>query len=145
MIKILIVTHGKLAEGFKDAVNTVFGQSENIEALGLYQGEDINNFHEKISRKIENIDGDDSLIIFTDIVSASPYTQSQIAIKNSNLDNEIRLIGNTSFPMLMEAINGQILDSDFDETVNKILDSASEKVDAWNLRDMENIAEDDDF
>lgn len=145
MIKILIVAHGKLAKGFKDAVETVFGQSDNVEALGLYPDENINNFNVKISKKIESIDKDDSLVIFTDIVSASPYTQSQLAIRNSNLNNDIRLIGNTSFQMIMEAINADILDLSFEEAIDNILNAACQKVEAWRYEEVKLSEDEEEF
>ena len=52
MIGILIVSHGKLAQGFKSSAKIIFGQAENIDYLGLYPEDDINNFNEKIKEKI---------------------------------------------------------------------------------------------
>ena len=117
MIGILIVSHGKLAQGFRSSAEIIFGQAENIDYLGLYPEDDINNFNEKIKEKIINLDKGDGVIVFTDLISASPYTQSQIAISKLENNEKISLIGNLNFQMLIQAINGQVLE----ENINQVI------------------------
>lgn len=147
MIGILIVSHGKLAQGFKNSAEIIFGQAENIDYLGLYPEDDINNFNEKIKEKIINLDKGDGVIVFTDLISASPYTQSQIAISKLENNEKISLIGNLNFQMLIQAINGQVLEENIDQVVKNILEITKQEVLEWKYEkiQIENPDEDDDF
>lgn len=147
MIGILIVSHGKLAKGFKSSAEIIFGQAENIDYLGLYPEDNINNFNEKIKEKIINLDKGDGVIVFTDLISASPYTQSQIAISKLENNEKISLIGNLNFQMLIQAINGQVLEENIDQVVKNILEITKQEVLEWKYENIqiENPDEDDDF
>lgn len=48
MLEIMIVTHGKLSEGLKDAAEVIVGTSSHIETMCLESGEDIQTFGEKV-------------------------------------------------------------------------------------------------
>lgn len=147
MIGILIASHGKLAQGFKSSAEIIFGQAENIDYLGLYPEDDINNFNEKIKEKIINLDKGDGVIVFTDLISASPYTQSQIAISKLENNEKVSLIGNLNFQMLIQAINGQVLEENIDQVVKNILEITKQEVLEWKYENIqiENPDEDDDF
>lgn len=146
MIGILIVSHGKLAQAFKSSAEIIFGQAENIDYLGLYPEDDINNFNEKIKEKIINLDKGDGVIVFTDLISASPYTQSQIAISKLENNEKISLIGNLNFQMLIQAINGQVLEENIDQVVKNILEITKQEVLEWKYEktQTENPDEEDD-
>lgn len=148
MIGILIVSHGKLAQAFKSSAEIIFGQAENIDYLGLYPEDDINNFNEKIKEKIINLDKGDGIIVFTDLISASPYTQSQIAISKLENNEKISLIGNLNFQMLIQAINGQVLEENIDQVVKNILEITKQEVLEWKYEKTQTEnpdEEDDDF
>ncbi|KWZ97400.1 PTS system fructose IIA component [Anaerococcus hydrogenalis] len=148
MIGILIVSHGKLAQAFKSSAEIIFGQAENIDYLGLYPEDDINNFNEKIKEKIINLDKGDGVIVFTDLISASPYTQSQIAISKLENNEKISLIGNLNFQMLIQAINGQVLEENIDQVVKNILEITKQEVLEWKYEKTQTEnpdEEDDDF
>lgn len=143
MLGIVIVTHGKLADGFKDAIETVLGQANNVESLGLYPGADINEFYKDVAEKIEKVQEGQGVIVFTDLVAASPYTQAQRAI--STLENKnVALFGNTSFTMLIEAVNAQLLETSLEETVDKIIETAANPLEVWTYQEPSEVDDDDD-
>lgn len=147
MIGVMIVTHGKLAEGFKDALSVVVGDIADVKTLGLFPGESVEKFGEKIHDELMKCTHFDGVIIFADLVSASPYNQSMIAI--SNLPSEMRkkcyLIGGVNFPMVIETINHQILDSDIDVAVQSICEQGSMETFAWSFDENMQPDEADDF
>lgn len=148
MFSILIVSHSKLADGFKESAKTIFGDIQNIESLGLFPTDDITNFNEKIIEKINRLDNDKGVLIFTDLVSASPYTQSQIAISKLENKENISLIGNLNFQMLIEAINGQVLDYDLNKVVENVLEISKQEIFEWKYEENKIDSlddEDDDF
>lgn len=101
----------------------------------------------QIKEKIINLDKGDGVIVFTDLISASPYTQSQIAISKLENNEKISLIGNLNFQMLIQAINGQVLEENIDQVVKNILEITKQEVLEWKYEkiQIENPDEDDDF
>lgn len=148
MLGLLIVSHGKLAEGFKNSAEIIFGEVNNVESLGLFPTDDITKFNEKIIEKIKTLENDKGILVLTDLVSASPYTQSQIAISKLENKENISLIGNLNFQMLIEAINGQVLDDDLDQVVESVLEVSKQELSEWKYEENKNDSlddEDDDF
>lgn len=148
MIGVMIVTHGKLAEGFKDALSVIVGDTADIKTLGLFPGDSVEEFGNKIHDELVKCESLDGVIIFADLVSASPYNQSMIAI--NKLPEEMRkkcyLIGGVNFPMIIETVNHQILDSEIEVAVKSICEQGSMETVAWTYSENTNSDnESDDF
>ena len=79
-MQILIVTHGELAAGFKDAAEVIFGEVKGITTIGLHSGESVEAFGEKIYETLAGYDENESVLIFADLLSASPYNQSVLSV-----------------------------------------------------------------
>jgi mannose/fructose-specific phosphotransferase system component IIA len=67
--KILIATHGMLASGFKDALNIITGKIDNITVINAFSKEQ--NPKKTIQQFMEQINKDDELIVFTDLMGGS--------------------------------------------------------------------------
>ena len=80
MLEIMIVTHGKLSEGLKDAAEVIVGTSSHIETMCLESGEDIQTFGEKVKEKLTMINTAEPMLVFVDLISASPYNQALLAV-----------------------------------------------------------------
>ena len=62
MIKILIVTHGPLAQALKESSAMFFGSMSNdVETIGLYPTDNPEDLKEAICEKVEAIDTGDVL------------------------------------------------------------------------------------
>lgn len=143
MVNILIATHGKMASGIKSAVDTIVGLSEGIEIAELTAGMSSDELGNVLSEKISN-NSDEGLIIFTDLVSATPYNQAVLKISQSNLTN-VYVIGGVSLPMVIEAYNQKLLNTPLTEALDQILHVSSVSVKSWSLNEIANdIDEDDD-
>ena len=101
MIGILIVCHGNLAEGLLNAMELIIGKSPKIKAIGLYEGDAIDDLPGRIKQEIENMKCDEGVLIFVDIVGASPFNASARVIHE--LPNQkLSLITGVNLPMLLE-------------------------------------------
>ncbi|MBO1308095.1 PTS sugar transporter subunit IIA [Enterococcus sp. 669A] len=103
MIQIIIATHGSLSEGFKDAVELIMGESENLHTFSLYQETGIDLFGDSILAKIESLPSKDGIVIFTDLFGASPYNQTTIKMKDLKNVN-YRIISGVNLPMVIECL-----------------------------------------
>ena len=121
-MQILIVTHGELAAGFKDAAEVIFGDVKGITTIGLHSGESVEVFGEKIYKTLSDYDENESILILADLLSASPYNQSVLSVNKlaENRAENIRLIAGVNLPMVLEGINQQLLKSDLEDVVKEL-------------------------
>lgn len=148
MLGIVLATHGALSSGFKDSAEVIMGATNNIETVSLCQGDNVQELGAKIKAKINEVNQEDGVIVFVDLMNASPYNQSLMAI--STLEDEtqeiVHVIGGVNFPMLLEAINHQLLGTPIDEAVVAITQQGMESVGQWHISKMnESEDEDDEF
>lgn len=54
MIGILVVTHGRLAEGLMDSVELIMGKQTDYKTLSLKHGDDITSFGKKLKKLLFN-------------------------------------------------------------------------------------------
>jgi PTS system protein len=146
-MQILIVTHGELAAGFKDAAEVIFGEVKGITTIGLHSGESVEAFGEKIYATLAGFDENESVLIIADLLSASPYNQSVLSV--NKLDEKraenVRLIAGASLPMVLEGINQQLLGSDLEAAVNELKNYTISDDYVWKKSVVEEADEDDDF
>jgi hypothetical protein len=121
-MQILIVTHGELAAGFKDAAEVIFGDVKGVTTIGLHSGESVEVFGEKIYETLADYDENESILILADLLSASPYNQSVLSVNKlaENRAENIRLIAGVNLPMVLEGINQQLLKSDLEDVVKEL-------------------------
>ena len=144
-MQILIVTHGELAAGFKDAAEVIFGEVKGITTIGLHSGESVEAFGEKIYATLAGFDENESVLIIADLLSASPYNQSVLSV--NKLDEKraenVRLIARASLPMVLEGINQQLLGSDLEAAVNELKNYTISDDYVWKKSVVEEADEDD--
>jgi len=144
-MQILIVTHGELAAGFKDAAEVIFGEVKGITTIGLHSGESVEAFGEKIYATLAGFDENESVLIIADLLSASPYNQSVLSV--NQLDEKraenVRLIAGASLPMVLEGINQQLLGSDLEAAVNELKNYTISDDYVWKKSVVEEADEDD--
>ncbi len=146
-MQILIVTHGELAAGFKDAAEVIFGEVKGIATIGLHSGESVEAFGEKIYETLAGYDENESVLIFADLLSASPYNQSVLSVNklDAKRAENVRLIAGASLPMVLEGINQQLLGSDLEAAVNELKNYTISDDYVWKKSVVEESDDDDDF
>ena len=146
-MQILIVTHGELAAGFKDAAEVIFGEVKGITTIGLHSGESVEAFGEKIYEALTGYDENESVLIFADLLSASPYNQSVLSVNklDAKRAENVRVIAGASLPMVLEGINQQLLGSDLEAAVNELKNYTISDDYVWKKSVVEESDDDDDF
>ena len=96
--KIVIATHGMLAEGFKSALQIIAG-AENVEAFNCYTSPDF-NLQEKIKKVMDSKGPEEELFVFTDLFGGSVNNGFVAALKTY----DFHLITNTSLGLLIDFI-----------------------------------------
>ncbi|MCT1905238.1 PTS sugar transporter subunit IIA [Oceanobacillus sojae] len=100
MFEIVIATHGKLAYGFLDALEMLFGEVNHIHAMSLTK-EGIHEFSEEVNKLTTELKEKDTMV-FTDIIGGTPF--NEFAKRIEEWQGNIKLIGGTNLPVLVETI-----------------------------------------
>ncbi len=142
MLGIVIVAHGTLAQGFKSAANVIMGEVNNIETIGLSASQNIEELEFLITQSINKIYNDKGIIVLTDLIGASPYNQSMIAISKLPLEKSknIYLIGGINMSLLLEAIENQINENNVLDYIKNLSD-----IEYWNISKRHIKNKEDDF
>lgn len=96
--KIVIATHGTLAEGFKSALQIIAG-AKNVEAFNCYTSPDF-NLQETIQKVMYSKGSEEELFVFTDLFGGSVNNGFVAALKTY----DFHLITNTSLGLLIDFI-----------------------------------------
>lgn len=77
MIGIVLVSHGKLAEGMNNALKMFFGDEiEALETVALTPEKSTDEFMEELKASIENVNHGQGVVVFADLFGGTPYNQA---------------------------------------------------------------------
>lgn len=110
MRKILIATHGKMAQGVVSSIKIILGNSDNISYINAYIEE--SNLKEDLNKYFKNIE-DAEVIVFTDLYGGSVNTALIKYIKRANT----HLITGFNLALLLEI---SLIPKDIDNIQEKI-------------------------
>lgn len=97
MIGLILVTHGRLADQFVQAMEHVVGQQDCIATVCIGPNDDMEQRRAEIADAIENVESGNGVIILTDLFGGTP---SNLAI--SLLDaGRVEVIAGINLPMLI--------------------------------------------
>lgn len=105
MIKFLIVTHGPLAEAFKESLRMFFGdKADEVDVIGLYPTDAVEGLKQKIANSIEKNYSKDGMMIFVDIYAGSPFNMVAYTMHDLNdVYPQLECFTGVNLTMLMEA------------------------------------------
>ncbi len=98
MIGLVLVTHGRLAEEFRHALEHVVGKQEQIEAVCIGADDRMEARRVDIADAIARADTGDGVIILTDMFGGTP---SNLAISLLEL-GRIEVVAGLNLPMLVK-------------------------------------------
>ena len=98
MIGLVLVTHGRLAEEFRSALEHVVGPQSGIATISMHPDDNVENRRSDILKAVSKVDEGSGVIILTDIFGGTP---SNLAI--SVMDNgKVEVIAGMNLPMLVK-------------------------------------------
>lgn len=103
MIGILVVTHGSFGRELIKSTEVIIGHQENTYALGLNEGDGIDEFKEKVAEEIKKLDGGDGVLVFADLFGGSPFNVTAINISNNEKGMGFECVTGVNSPMLIDA------------------------------------------
>jgi PTS system mannose-specific IIA component len=98
MIGLVLVTHGRLAEELRSAMEHVVGAQRNVATVCIGPDDDIEERRSEIQRCINAVDTGDGVVLLTDMFGGTP---SNLAI--SQMDRQgVEVIAGVNLPMLVK-------------------------------------------
>ena len=119
MIGILLMSHGKMADGLLDTTKLFFGDDiSNIKAICLENGDDPELFDERIIEGAKEIDDGSGVIALCDLLGGTPSNRSMFC-----LNDRLQVITGMNLPMLLELLGERLSTSDIkDVDIARIID-----------------------
>ncbi|MGM0169085.1 PTS system, mannose-specific IIA component [Enterococcus sp. AZ135] len=103
MIGILVLSHGNLSQGVVESGKMIVGTNEKVDYLGLYGGDNIDEFYDRTAEKIKALDDGDGVLVFSDLYGASPFKATAYCVKKLP-DTLYRSISGVNFSMFIESV-----------------------------------------
>ena len=98
MIGLVLVTHGRLADEFRNAVQHVVGQQEQLETVSIEADDDMEQRRLDIVAAVERADSGTGVIILTDMFGGTP---SNLAISVMSAGT-VEVVAGVNLPMLIK-------------------------------------------
>ncbi len=118
MIGVIIVTHGDMAKGMKNAAEMIVGEKEFLFAIGYHVGESLKDLENRICRSIDRNKKYDKWIIFSDMFGGTPSNVSSVVITQKNGV----LITDVNLSMVLQALTNAGK-SDFKTCIKSVMES----------------------
>ena len=129
MIGILLVTHGDIGKSLIDCAAHILNNYPNsVESVSINStNNNLNQYSNNISQKIQDLDSGNGVLIMTDIYGATPCN----LLKKFITKNKVAVITGVNLPMLIKAISDR--KDNLNILVNDSLDCAKKNIKKINL------------
>lgn len=118
-MKIILVSHGKLAKGMKDTVEMIAGQQENLEAYEAYEnGTSDDSFINDLKKSLASSKNDD-VIVVTDVLGGSVNNEATQLLKDHS---NLTILTGMNLPLiitLVTTVNSGISDEKVSEAIDE--------------------------
>lgn len=81
MIGVLLLSHGKLAEGVYEALKLFYGEElKQVSYLGLFEDGEMNidSYENEVRKAIKKLDDGSGVVVLTDLLGGTPYNRSSL-------------------------------------------------------------------
>lgn len=111
MVGILLMSHGKMAEGMLDSSKLFFGDDiPQVKALCLMASDNPEDFDERIKEALAEIDDGQGVIAMCDLLGGTPCNRSAMV-----LNDRVQVITGMNFSILLELLGKRMTVNDISE------------------------------
>jgi len=135
---VVIVAHGRYAEGLKSALDLVVGQMENLKVVNFEEGDTFEIIDEKLKNAYESLEEYNNVVFISDLKGGTPFNRSVLLYGNK--DN-VRVLSGLNFALSYQALISE--EKDINKYVEEIISTGKESIDYFELvESKEEITED---
>lgn len=96
---LIMVSHGKFAEGLADALKMLVGPKNEVLACGLQEDQSIEGFKTTFLELIKDIPEESELIVLGDLIGGSPLTTATSILMEKGFIETMTVIGGMNLPL----------------------------------------------
>lgn len=101
MVGIVLVSHGRMAEGMIEAARMIVGELEGIRAVSLMEMDAVEDLMGRIEAALLEVEEGDGALILVDVFGASPFNAgARLALSRENVE----VVSGANLPMLLELV-----------------------------------------
>lgn len=117
MIGIVIVTHSRLGDALIEAAEFIIGSPpQAVEPVSIDLSENADKLRSKISRGIKNVEGQEGILILTDMFGGTPSNLSYSFLE----EGHIEVLSGVNLPILIQAVSLRDKNMKLDELAAKL-------------------------
>ena len=102
MIGLVLVTHGRLADEFRAALEHVVGQKERIEAVSIGADDDMEQRRQDIVDAVGRVARGAGVVILTDMFGGTPSNLAISVMDTKQDSGPVEVIAGLNLPMLIK-------------------------------------------
>lgn len=134
MLGIVLISHGKMAEGMLDSAKLFFGESiEQLKVLSLGT-DDTEDFREQLAEAINEVDTGDGVVILADLFGGTPCNKTAFFI-----GDKVNVVSGMNLPMLVELLGARMCGN---VNINSIVEAGEKGIVYLNQIKTEDLDED---
>jgi PTS system mannose-specific IIA component len=104
VIGVVIVTHGSLASELVRVMETIVGPQEQVRAVPLSPGEDVDVIRARIGEAVQGVDAGQGTLVLTDMFGGTPCNQSLPFLAQG----KVEILTGVNVPMLLKIASGRM-------------------------------------
>lgn len=101
---VVMVSHGEFAQGLRSAVRMMTGERDDMFSVSLKENMGTNDFAEEFSKLTEPFTSEDEVLLFSDILSGSPFTTSLDLLSQKGMLGRTMVFTGMNMPMVLTAV-----------------------------------------
>ena len=101
MIGLVLVTHGKLADEFRAALEHVVGAQSNIETISIGPDDDMEQRRSEILAAVERVNDGGGVVLLTDMFGGTPSNLAISVMESA----PVEVIAGINLPMLIKLVS----------------------------------------
>ncbi|CAH0192166.1 PTS sugar transporter subunit IIA [Roseomonas sp. CECT 9278] len=99
MIGMVLVTHGRLAEELRHAMEHVVGPQQGVATVCIGPEDDMEHTRADIRRSIDAVDQGDGVVVLTDMFGGTP---SNLAMQMTGQGRPVEVLAGVNLPLLVK-------------------------------------------
>jgi PTS system mannose-specific IIA component len=108
--ELILISHGKMADGIKESCELIMGPQEHVHSICLLPEEGPEDFKKKFDDEVAKFDLKD-VIVFCDLMGGTPCNVVSRLIMGGE---KVHLIAGMNLPIVISWINAQMIGNDND-------------------------------
>lgn len=101
---VLLVSHGRFAEGLHDTLGMFAGNCGGVMSIGLREGESVERFRQRVQELLGWLGTSDELLVLADLIGGSPLTTVLDVLQEKGMLTNTAVLGGMNLPMALNAV-----------------------------------------